>query len=142
MKHDKKAFIDKNSNNKLPVKKTAKPEITEWFFMSAAEITAKDLWDFLKPLKLGELDLWEEMDILTLETSDKTSIDFEGMKKSFPDEKDRQFVKENGYSAVYSVSVSGDFPDLRILFEKILTQFQGGFYADTEDFKPSILSRR
>lgn len=150
MKDEKKSFNYKNTGNKKvqpkdikpALKKPAKPAITDWFFMTSQEVTAKDLSDFLKPLNLGELDLWEEMNILTLELTDKISIDFEGLKGGFSDGKDRLFLKENGYTTVFSVSVSGEYSGMKELFEKILAQFPGGFHGDTEDFSPSILSRR
>lgn len=139
--------IHKNSqniNNKKKNQNTvpASDPITDWFFMSPSEITAKEFSTFISSLNLGEIDLWEEMDILSLQLEDKTSIDFEGLKDGFPDKKDRLFLEENGYKTVFSVTLSNDSKQTREMFNAILEHFPGGFYADTADFKPSILGRR
>ncbi len=133
-----KSINNKKNQNTAP----ASDPIIDWFFMSPSEINAKDFSLFLSPLNLGEIDLWEEMDILSLLLEDKTSIDFEGLKEGFPDKKDRLFLEENGYKTVFSVTLSNDNKQTRELFDKILEHFPGGFYADTTDFKPSILGRR
>lgn len=139
MKND--TIQKKKTTSKQNPEKSIKPAVSDWFFMSAGEITAKDLYAFLKPLELGELDFWEEMDILSLELPDRTSIDMEGLKRGFSDGKDKQFMEENGYKTVFSVALSCDNASAKEVFEKILAQFPGGFFADTEDFKPNLRSK-
>lgn len=132
----------KKTTNKQNPEKSMKPAISDWFFMSAGEITAKDLYAFLKPLELGELDFWEEMGILSLELPDGTSIDMESLKRGFSDGKDKQFIAENGYKTVFSIALSSDNASAKAVFEKVLAEFPGGFFADTDDFEPNLRSKQ
>ncbi|SHO45147.1 hypothetical protein [Anaerocolumna xylanovorans] len=132
----------KKLSSKKDPEKNIKPAVSDWIFMSIDEITTSDLYIFLKPLKLGELDFWEEMNILSLEMPDRTCIDMEGLKEGFSDGKDRQFMIENGYKTVFFVSLSCYNDSAKAVFEKILEHFPGGFFADTEDFKPNLISKK
>ncbi|MDF2868638.1 MAG: hypothetical protein K0R05_213 [Anaerocolumna sp.] len=137
-KQDSKSKKSINSTN-VKVKKEA--SITDWFFMCKQEITAKDIAEYLKQLNLGELDLWEELNILALEIGDRNSIDFEGLTGGFKGEDDIAFMKRHGFVTVFTVTASEDSTSIRGLFDGILKQFPGAFCADTEDFKPCIMSR-
>ena len=131
----------KRSINSTNVKMKKEASITDWFFMCKQEITAKDIAEYLKPLNLGELDLWEELNILALEMGDRNSIDFEGLKGGFKEEDDIAFMKRHGFVTVLTVTTSEDSTSIRGVFDGILKQFPGAFCADTEDFKPCIMSR-
>lgn len=143
----KKAGIGKmNAGNKLSKSNSNKNNsnsaaITDWFFMSKQEITAKDIAQYLQPLNLGELDLWEELNILALEIGDKNSIDFEGLAGGFKSKDDIAFMNQHGFVTVFTVTVSEDNKLIREVFDGVLGQFSGAFCADTEDFKPYIMSR-
>lgn len=143
----KKADISKmNAGNKLSKSSSNKNNsnsaaITDWFFMSKQEITAKDIAQYLQPLNLGELDLWEELNILALEIGDKNSIDFEGLAGGFKSKDDIAFMNQHGFVTVFTVTVSEDNKLIREVFDGVLGQFSGAFCADTEDFKPYIMSR-
>lgn len=128
----------KSNSNKNNNKTAA---ITDWFFMSKQEITAKDIAQCLQPLNLGELDLWEELNILALEIGEKNSIDFEGLTGGFRDKEDISFMNQHGFVTVFTVTVREDSTLIRGVFDEILKQFPGAFCADTEDFKPYIMSR-
>jgi hypothetical protein len=143
----KKAGISKTNTtgNKLSSNSNKKSSnsavITDWFFMSKQEVTAKDIAQHLQPLNLGELDLWEELNILALEMGDKNSIDFEGLAGGFKSKEDIAFMNQHGFVTVFTVTVSEDSTLIRGVFDEILKQFSGAFCADTEDFKPYIMSR-
>lgn len=130
--------LAKSNSNK---KSSNSAAITDWFFMSKQEVTAKDIAQHLQSLNLGELDLWEEMNILALEMGDKNSIDFEGLAGGFKSKEDIAFMNQHGFVTVFTVTVSEDSTLIREVFDEILKQFSGAFCADTEDFKPYIMSR-
>lgn len=124
---------------KKPVSKApSEAQMTEWFLFSTREITAKDLADVLKSSDLGEVDLWEEMNILSLEMPDKTSVDFEYLKGGFKAEEDRKFLEQHGYRAVFSVSLSQESLRVKELFRLILSHIPGAFCGDTVNFEPRI----
>lgn len=127
-----------NMKNNQSISTASKEQLTEWFYMASGEVTAKDLAEVIRPLNLGELDLWEEMNILSMELKDGTTIDFEFLSGGFKDEKDKQFLVKNNYQTIFTVSISEESAAVKELFRKIVTVYPGGFHADSIDFMPSV----
>jgi hypothetical protein len=156
---DKKAsdkiLVDKNGNRKVEYKSKfskfkTKQEvkdnkskivketvITDYFYMSPNQITAKMMDERIQVQDGIQVDLWEEMNILQIEFPNKLTVDFEPMSNEFKDSSDAAFIKNRNIKTVFAVTIdAGAFPLVKPLLKKIITEFDGFLCADSVDFKP------
>lgn len=137
-KSGKKAFSQSNgfhmSGN---VQKNSKAQIiTDWFYMSAAEVHAKGICDLLKANGYNEVELWEEMNILQIETMGNKCIDFEPVTYSWKDPADAAFIKDRNINTIFAVTVEESLDSFQPLLKLIINEWGGFLCADSPDFKP------
>lgn len=125
-------LIKDNNNSKMKEK-----VITDYFYMSPNLMTAKMIEDIIKSEKGIQVDLWEEMNILQIEFSNKLTVDFEPMNNEFKDSSDAAFIKNRNVKTIFAVTIDdGAFEILKPLLRLIITEFDGFLCADSVDFKP------
>ncbi len=137
-KSDKKAFsqsggIHMSGNDQ---KHSKAQIITDWFYMSAAEVHAKTISDLLKANGYNEVELWEEMNILQIETPGNKCIDFEPVTYMWKDPADAAFIKERNVKTIFAVTVEESLESFQPVLKLILSEWGGFFCADSSDFKP------
>ncbi len=142
MKVTKKGTIDiknKNATKKNSQKNTEKTVQNEWFYMTPIEIKASMIAELAKESNFGEIELWEELNILEIVLSDKSSIDFEPQRYGFQDEEDIAFVHARGIKTIFAVTLSQcTIESIKPFIHKLLQKWEGVFCADTLDFNPRI----
>lgn len=112
-------------------------EITDWFYMTPKDVTAKMIADLIKKQGIVQVDLWEEMNILQLELADKTTADFEPVIIDFKDPSDAAFVKNRNIRTIFEVTVEENaLPEMKPVLKLIFQEWGGFFCADTDDFHP------
>jgi hypothetical protein len=107
------------------------------FYMTPAEIPAKDIAALLKDTKEVTVELWEDMNILELELTNKNTVDFEPLEVSFKDPSDVAFVKNRNIRTIFAIHLCED--DLKAVipyFERIIETYSGFLCADSENFMP------
>ncbi|MDF2540919.1 MAG: hypothetical protein K0S47_637 [Herbinix sp.] len=106
-------------------------------YMTTAQITAKDIADYLTDAAAVEVELWEEMNVLELVLSNDGSVDFEPLALPFKDPSDTAFVKNRKIQTVFAIQCKQtDLAVVKPYFEQLIEQFSGFVCADSEDFKP------
>lgn len=142
MKVTKKGKVDiknKNMNKKNNQKNTDKNVQNEWFYMTPANVNASMIAELAKELNFGEIELWDELNILEITHSDKSSIDFEPQRYDFQDEEDVAFVNERGIKTIFAVTLSQcTIEDVKPFIQNLIQKWEGVFCADTLDFSPRI----
>lgn len=119
------------------VQKNSKTQIiTDWFYMSAADVHAKEISDLLKANGYNEVELWEEMNILQIETPGNKCIDFEPVTYRWKDPADAAFIKERNIKTIFAVTVEESLDSFQPLLKLILNEWGGFLCADSPDFKP------
>ncbi len=143
---DKKNKIrkDKEGNKNNPQNKPKNPNnskteiITDWFYMTPSEINAKSIAQLIEAECHTPVDLWEEMNILQIELSNKVIVDFEPMSIDFKDELDMAFINNRNIKTIFAVYIaSGILEDeLKSILKVMFNQWNGFLCADSQDFKP------
>lgn len=143
---DKKNKIrkDKEGNKNNPQNKTKNPNnskvniITDWFYMTPSEINAKSIAQLIESECHTPVDLWEEMNILQIELSNKETVDFEPMSIDFKDPSDIAFINNRNIKTIFAVYIaSGTLEDeLKSILKVMFNQWNGFLCADSQDFKP------
>jgi hypothetical protein len=110
--------------------------ITDWFYMSAADVNAKEISDLLKVNGYNQIELWEEMNVLQIETNGHKSIDFEPVTYQWKDSADAAFIKNHNIKTIFAVTVE-ELESFQPVIKLILNKWGGFFCADSPDFKPS-----
>lgn len=134
----KKAFSKTNGIH-MPgnVQKNSKTQIiTDWFYMSTADVHAKRISDLLKANGYNEVELWEEMNILQIETPGNKCIDFEPVTYMWKDPADAAFIKDRNIKTIFAVTVEESLESFQPVLKLLLCEWGGFFCADSPDFKP------
>ena len=137
-KSGKKAFSKTNGIH-MPgnVQKNSKTQlITDWFYMSTADVHAKGISDLLKANGYNEVELWEEMNILQIETPGHKCIDFEPVTYIWKDTADAAFIKDRNIKTIFAVTVEESLESFQPVLKLLLSEWGGFFCADSPDFKP------
>ncbi len=136
-KSDKKAFSQSGTHMSGNVQKNSKTQIiTDWFYMSAADVHAKEISDLLKANGYNEVELWEEMNILQIETPGNKCIDFEPVTYRWKDPADVAFIKDRNIKTIFAVTVEESLDSFQPVLKLLLSKWGGFFCADSPDFKP------
>jgi hypothetical protein len=139
---DKYSNHSKNSEKKTePATKAAQKNIsqsiTDWYYMTPKEVTARMIFDLIKQKNHVQADLWEEMNILQLELSNKKTVDFEPVIINFKDPSDEAFVKNRNIKTIFEVTMEEEiFHEMKTVLKLIFQEWGGFLCADTDDFKP------
>lgn len=133
--------IKNNSSKNVAKAKTAEKskekEITDWFYMTPKDITAKMIADLLKEQSNVQVDFWEEMCILQLELPNRTTVDFEPIIINFKDPSDAAFVKNRDIKTIFEVTMEENaFSEMKDVLKLLFHEWDGFLCADSDDFKP------
>lgn len=142
-KIDKKKMISKgNKNIKSDVNKMDKnpsrqePVVTNWYIMFEDIVPAKFIAQYLEELGYQEIEVWSDINILTLELEPKVSLDFEPMEP-FEDPSDVAFINENKIQTIYALTLSNGLTKAeKKVVHDILEKWNGFVCGDSEDFTP------
>lgn len=111
----------------------------DWFFMSSKEVNVRMIYDAIKEPTTISMEIWEDLNILEIELSEKESIDFEPLKPYFKDEVGDAFLKEHQVQTLFMVTFPPEhYEKVAELMRLILSKCEGFFCADSEDFTPII----
>lgn len=111
--------------------------INEWLYMTPNEVTAIMIAEHLKQFGIGELDLWEEMNIIEAQVSSGRTIDFEPLDTNMKDPKDRAFIVERDIKTIFAITLTdGLLAEERKIFAYLIEQLGGLLCGDSEDFRP------
>ncbi len=117
--------------------KSYENEITDWFYMTPNEVTAKMISDLIKLQNGITVDLWEEMNILQLELSNRITVDFEPIIINFKDPSDAAFVRNRKIKTIFEVTMEeAALSEMKEVLRMIFDAWDGFLCADTDDFKP------
>ncbi len=138
-----KSKYQKNINRKTKPNTQAGKEnnkekiITDWFYMTPGEVTAKMIYELIKLKGFAEAELWEEMNVLQLELPDKKTVDFDPANIQFKTPSDAAFVRNRNIKTIFAVTVEeGAFEPFQPVLKIMLAEWEGFLCADSDDFKP------
>lgn len=143
----KNVMSKKNTNDKINLVAKAfgnqskgnrnEKEITDWFYMTPKEVTAKMISNLLQTQSNVVVDLWEEMNILQLELPSKISVDFEPIIINFRDPADAEFVENRDIKTIFEVTMEeAVLQEMKELLRIIINEWDGFLCADSDDFQP------
>lgn len=114
-------------------------EITDWFYMTPKEVTAKMISNLIKSQSNVGVELWEEMNILQLELPGKITVDFEPIIINFKDPSDAAFVKNRNIITIFEVTMEeAVLQEMKEILRLIFNEWDGFLCADTDDFNPIL----
>lgn len=123
------------------LKKPAKTSISvDWFYMNEGELTVRNLYEALASYseKL-DLEIWEDLGILEVVLTEKTSLDVVTLKPVFKDKEGDEFLKQNHIHTLLAATFqSEDYEVCKNLMKHIVSQIGGFFCEDTPDFSNRI----
>lgn len=106
-------------------------------YMTPSEVTAKEIAALLQETAGITTELWEAMNVLEIELSNKNTVDFEPLEVSFKDPSDASFVKNRNIKTIFAINLcESDLNTVISYFEKIVDHFSGFLCADSTDFNP------
>lgn len=112
-------------------------EITDWFYMTPNEVTAKMISNLLQSKSNVVVDLWEEMNILQIELPNKLTVDFEPIIINFKDPSDAAFVENRNIKTIFEVTMEeAVLHEMKELLRLIFQEWDGFLCADSDDFQP------
>ena len=113
------------------------PRYLDLLYMTPQVVTAKELADFIKDTPNMTIELWEAMNVLELELSNRNTVDFEPVDIDFKDPSDAAFVKNRNVRTIFAVTLfEADLETVKALFEQIISSFSGFLCTDSFDFNP------
>lgn len=84
-----------------------------------------------------ETDIWSEANIMELELSDKTTIDFVSIDNFEMNDEDKFYFEQNNFNSVYCISYNKEDETTVIEALKfILNKYDGVIGNDTDSFEP------
>jgi len=111
-------------------------------YMTPSTITAKDIADFLKDSEGIIIELWEAMNVLEIELSNGSSIDFEPLQTTFKDPSDAAYIKNRNIKTIFALQLcEDDFQIVTPYLESLAAQFSGFVCADSENFQPIYIGK-
>ena len=136
--NNKKQKYGVAKDNKIEVKPIPiEKVITDWFYMTPNEVTAKMISNLIKLHGDMQVDFWEEMNIFQLELSNNMAVEFEPIKIDFKDPSDEAFIKDGDIKTIFAFTMEEETYEEVKLFIRVLFAEWGGFIcADSDDFKP------
>ena len=136
----KKRSMDKDKlQSKQGYSKASKKAVmTDWFYMTPSDIDAKNIAQLLETECGIFVELWEKMNILQIELSDKTTIDFERIRLDFTEPSDIEFIKSRKVHTIFALYIeSGEISnEFKNILKAIVNRWEGFLCADSQDFQP------
>ena len=129
-------LVAKSFSNQAKENRNEK-EITDWFYMTPEEVTAKMISNLLQAQSNVIVELWEEMNILQLELPSKISVDFEPIIINFRDPADAEFVENRNIKTIFEVTMGeAVLQEMNEILRIIINEWDGFLCADSDDFHP------
>lgn len=111
--------------------------INNWIYMTPQVINARMIADILNSKTNLEVDIWEELDVLEVELSNESIVDFEPMDTNFKDSSDAAFVKNREIKTIFAVTIDdGALKETKAIMKLIIQDLGGFLCADSVDFNP------
>lgn len=125
---------EKTEGKKITLK--LPPADMNWYIMFEEEISVAQIAEHLELLGYKEIDVWNDINILTLEMEDKTSLDFEPMEP-FESEEDVNFLEKYKIKTIYALTLSKGLTKIeKKICREILEKFNGLICSDSEELYP------
>lgn len=110
----------------------------EIYLMLKDIVSAKQLQTIVEDnFEQIETDIWSEANIMELELSDKTTIDFVSIDNFEMNNEDKFYFEQNNFKSIYCISY--DKEDETTVIETlklILNKYDGVIGNDTDSFEP------
>lgn len=110
----------------------------EIYLMLKDIVSAKQLQTIVEDnFEQIETDIWSEANIMELELSDKTTIDFVSIDNFEMNDEDKFYFEQNNFKSIYCISY--DKEDETTVIETlklILNKYDGVIGNDTDSFEP------
>lgn len=110
----------------------------EIYLMLKDIVSAKQLQTIVEDnFEQIETDIWSEANIMELELSDKTTIDFVSIDNFEMNDEDKFYFEQNNFKSVYCISYDKEDETIVIKALKlILNKYDGVIGNDTDSFEP------
>lgn len=110
-----------------------------WFYMSASDVTIRELADSLEDDETVTVEIWEEAGVVEITLADGKTVDIEAGRPGLTDEYSRMFLEKNGIRSLFYVTIVPESFEQASAVMNTAAERTGGFFcADTEDFSPFI----
>lgn len=135
MKKKKFAGNVKLDKKVAAVKKSAK-KILEFYYMSPAEMTAKELSLCVEAVPQESVEVWNELNLVEV-VLENDSLIFQDARECFVDPLDQAYIRSRNIKTIYQISYDeSDAPLVKKVMRDILLQKGGMVCSDTDDFEP------
>lgn len=110
----------------------------EIYLMLKDIVSAKQLQTIVEDnFEQIETDIWSEANIMELELSDKTTIDFVSIDNFEMNDEDKFYFEQNNFKSIYCISYDKEDETILIKALKlILNKYDGVVGNDTDNFEP------
>lgn len=111
----------------------------EWLYMNDKDITVVDIRNSVEDEVNLEIDVWEELDIISINLHEKASIDIVEIENDLGEEEANKFVNDNKIKRIFTVKMPEDsFIEAKKIMKIIVSHIGGFFCEDNDDFSPMI----
>lgn len=133
----------KNKSKKKKIKekriRTKSSWPKEWLYLNENDIEPKDFTNVLEGLEGFDIQVWQEAGVVEAELPCGRSIDLEWGEVDFSEEEAQVLFDGRRIGSVYYVTVVSDAQEeAQKAMQEIVTQMDGGFFADNEAGMPRI----
>lgn len=137
-KKSKKPIASKLGAKKPEIKKI---EMLHLFYMAPVEVTVKQLSELMEADQDLSIEVWDALEIMEIERSNKNYIDFEPMDINFDHPDDKAFLEAHSIKTIYAITLNvEDKESMMKHFESMVEQFGGLVCTDSDDFQPMIVA--
>lgn len=110
----------------------------EIYLMLKDIVSAKQLQTIVEDnFEQIETDIWSEANIMELELSDKTTIDFVSIDNFEMNDEDKFYFEQNNFKSIYCISYDKE-DEITVIetLKLILNKYDGVIGNDTDSFEP------
>ena len=99
----------------------------EWLYMNSKEITVVDINEVVKDIV--EIDLWDELGVISLKLNDKAYIDIEEIETDLGNDEENKFVANNNIKSICQVKLPKQYIKAAEEKMKLIIKGIGGFWV-------------
>ena len=99
----------------------------EWLYMNSKEITVVDINEVVKDIV--EIDLWDELGVISLKLDDKAYIDIEEIETDLGNDEENKFVSDNNIKSICQVKLPKQYIKGAEEKMKLIIKGIGGFFV-------------
>lgn len=99
----------------------------EWLYMNSKEITVVDINEVVKDIV--EVDLWDELGVISLKLDDKAYIDIEEIETDLGNDEENKFVSDNNIKSICQVKLPKQYIKAAEEKMKLIINGIGGFFV-------------